>query len=439
MEALSRFFHVEEQGSTVKREILAGITTFMTMAYILIVNPNMLAAAMGKDAIPSLLTATALSAGIATIIMGIYANKPFALAAGMGLNAYFAFTVAPVYGWKVALAAVFVKGLLFILLSITSVRSAVAHSIPNSLKHAIGAGIGIFLTFIGLQHMGFVAPDPNTMLTLGKEALLTPQFLIAVFGLFLASVLITLRVPGALLITIIVNTIIGMATGLIEIPHSLFSLPTLDATFLKLDFHGLLSAGAIGVIFSFFMVDFFDTLGTVAGLSAKAGYITEDGKIPDVDKVLLTDAIGTTLGALLGTSTVTTYIESASGIEEGGRTGLTAVTTGILFLVVGLFIAPIVAVIKDFVTAPILVIVGYFMMSTFFEVDFSDPSEAIPAFLVLVSIPLTYSIADGIGVGFITYTLIKLFTGKYKDIHPLMYILALIFTLYFMYLGGILH
>ncbi|NOZ92655.1 MAG: NCS2 family permease [Dictyoglomi bacterium] len=437
MEAISRFFKVEEHGSTVKREILAGITTFMTMAYILVVNPGMLSAAMGKAAIPSILTATALSAGFATILMGIYANKPFALAAGMGLNAYFAFTVAPQYGWQVALAAVFVEGLIFIVLSLTSVRSAVAHSIPNSLKHAIGAGIGIFLTFIGLQHMGFIAPDQATMVSLGKSALAKPEFLIAVFGLILASVLIKLKVPGALLITIIVNTIIGMVFGLIDIPSKLFSLPTLDYTFLKLDFHGLMNAGALGVIFSFFMVDFFDTLGTVTGLSAKAGYLTEDGKIPDIDKVLLTDAVGTTVGALLGTSTVTTYIESASGIEEGGRTGLTAVTTGILFLLVGLFISPLVAVIKDFVTAPVLVLVGYFMMSTFFEVDFSDPSEAIPAFLVLVTIPFTYSIADGIGVGFITYTLIKLLSGKGKDVHPLMYVLAIIFVLYFMYLGGV--
>jgi AGZA family xanthine/uracil permease-like MFS transporter len=284
--------------------------------------------------------------------------------------------------------------------------------------------------------MGFVAPDKATMVSLGKEALTKPEFLIAVFGLILASVLINLRIPGALLITIIVNTIIGMVFGLIDMPTKLFSMPTLSHTFLKLDFHGLMNAGALGVIFSFFMVDFFDTLGTVTGLSAKAGYLTEDGKIPDIDKVLLTDAIGTTVGALLGTSTVTTYIESASGIEEGGRTGLTAVTTGILFLLVGLFISPIVVVIKDFVTAPVLVLVGYFMMSTFFEVDFSDPSEAIPAFLVLVTIPLTYSIADGIGVGFISYTLIKLLSGKGKDVHPLMYVLAVIFVLYFMYLGG---
>jgi len=436
--AISRFFKLQEHGTTVSREILAGITTFMTMAYILIVNPQMLSAAIGKEAIPSLLTATALSAGLATILMGLYANKPFALAAGMGLNAYFAFTVAPQYGWQVALAAVFVEGLIFILLSITSVRSAVAHAIPFSLKHAIGAGIGIFLTFIGLQHMGFVAADPATMVSLGKGALANPEFLIAVFGLLLAGILITLRVPGALLITIIVNTIIGMIFGLIDIPKHIFSMPTLAHTWLKLDFKGLLNAGALGVIFSFFMVDFFDTLGTVTGLSAKAGYLTEDGKIPDIDKVLLTDAIGTTVGALLGTSTVTTYIESASGIEEGGRTGLTAVTTGILFLLVGLFISPLVLVIKDFVTAPVLVIVGYFMMSTFFEVDFSDPSEAIPAFLVLVTIPLTYSIADGIGVGFITYTLIKLFSGQYKDIHPLMYVLAIIFVAYFMYLGGVI-
>lgn len=437
MDYILKFFEIEEHGTTVRREIIAGITTFMTMAYILIVNPGILSAAIGKEAIPSLVTATALSAGFASILMGIYAKKPFALAAGMGLNAYFAFTVAPQYGWKVALAAVFVEGIIFILLSITSIRSAAIHAIPFSLKHAIGAGIGIFLTLIGLQKMGFVSADPNTMVTLGKNALTSPQFIIALFGLILASVLIKLKIPGALLITIIVNTIIGIATGLIDMPDRLLSLPTLSYTWLQLDFKGLLNAGALGVIFSLFMVDFFDTLGTVTGLSAKAGYLTEDGKIPDLDKILLTDAVGTTFGALLGTSTVTTYIESAAGIEEGGRTGLTAVVTGILFLIIGLFISPIVTVIKDFVTAPALIIVGYFMMSTFFEVNFSDPAEAIPAYLTLVTIPLTYSIADGIGVGFIMYTVIKLLTGKAEDVHPLMYVLAAIFLAYFMYLGGL--
>uniref|UniRef100_UPI002618342C NCS2 family permease n=1 Tax=Thermococcus sp. TaxID=35749 RepID=UPI002618342C len=272
---------------------------------------------------------------------------------------------------------------------------------------------------------------------LNADALLSKQTLLFVFGIFLAGVLIARRVKGALLISILTTSVLGWITGAAPWPEKLFSTPTISYTFMQMDLHGLLSAGALGVVFAFFMVDFFDTLGTVTGLSAKAGFLTRDGRVPDAEKVLLTDAIGTTLGAVLGTSTVTTYIESAAGIEEGGRTGMTALVTGFLFLAIGLFIAPLAGAIPAFATAPALVIVGYYMLSALKEVDFSDHTEALPAFLVLVTIPYTYSIADGIGAGFISYTVLKVFSGRWKEVHPLMYILAGVFVVYFAYLGGL--
>ncbi|AEH24165.1 NCS2 family permease [Pyrococcus yayanosii] len=431
-----KYFEFEKYGTDMKTEILAGVTTFMTMAYILFVNPEILSTAMGPEAREALVAVTALAAGFSTIMMGIYAKKPFALAPGMGLNAYFAFTVAPKFGWQVALAAVFVEGIIFIILSLTKVRSAIIHAIPLSQKYAIGAGIGLFLTLIGLSNVGVITSGP-TILALNAGNLATKPVLLFFFGLFFAAVLIALRIKGALLISILVTSILGWLTGAAPWPEKLFSWPDISYTFLKLDLQGLLNVGAFGAIFAFFMVDFFDTLGTVTGLSAKAGFLTKEGKIPDADKVLLTDAVGTTMGALLGTSTVTTYIESAAGIEEGGRTGMTALVTGFLFLALGLFIGPLAGSIPGFATAPALVIVGYYMLSAIKEVDFTDPTEAIPAFLVLITIPFTYSIADGIGMGFISYTIIKVFSGRWKEVHPLMYILAIIFVLYFAYLGGL--
>jgi AGZA family xanthine/uracil permease-like MFS transporter len=439
-----RYFEFESYGTDMKTEVLAGFTTFMTMAYILFVNPAILSDAMGKEAFKSLVAVTALAAGFATILMGLYAKKPFALAPGMGLNAYFAYSVVlgMGYDWKIALAAVFVEGLIFIALSVTKVRSAIIHAIPLSQKYAVGAGIGLFLTFIGLNDVGLLTAVVNDsgvlqFTGLNASALATKEILLFFFGLFLAAILISLRIKGALLISIITTSVIGWITGAAPWPDHLFSTPDLSYTFMKMDLKGLLNVGALGVIFAFFMVDFFDTLGTVTGLSAKAGFLTEDGKVPDAEKVLLTDAIGTTVGAVLGTSTVTTYIESAAGIEEGGRTGMTALVTGLLFLAIGLFIAPLAGAIPAFATAPALVIVGYYMLSAVREINFTDPTEAIPAFLVLITIPYTYSIADGIGAGFISYTLLKLFSGKGKEIHPLMYALAAIFLAYFAYLGGV--
>ncbi len=413
----------------------------MTMAYILFVNPAILSNAMGKEAIPSLVTATALSAGIATIIMGLYAKKPFALAPGMGLNAYFAYSVClnMGYPWQVALAAVFVEGVIFIVLSVTRFRTAVINAIPISQKYAIGAGIGLFLTLIGLKEAGIIVSSEATLVTLGTQNFVKPEFWLAIFGIFFACALMVRRIPGALLISILTTTALAIALGVTPKPESLFSLPTLDYTFMKLDFQGLLNVGAIGVVFAFFMVDFFDTLGTVTGLSAKAGFLDKDGRIPDSEKILLTDAIGTTLGSILGTSTVTTYIESAAGIEEGGRTGMVALVVGALFILIGLFISPIAKIIPACATAPALIIVGFLMMNVIRNITFDDPTEALPAFFVLATIPFTFSIADGIGVGFISYCILKLVAGKPKDVHPLLWVLAGVFVVYFLYLGGLIR
>ncbi|HDD31659.1 MAG TPA: NCS2 family permease, partial [Thermococcus litoralis] len=359
MGVLEKYFEFEKYRTDMRTEILAGITTFMTMAYILFVNPAILSDAMGKEAFNSLVAVTALAAGISTIIMGIYAKKPFALAPGMGLNAYFAYSVVlgMGYDWRVALAAVFVEGILFIILSVTKVRSAIIHAIPLSQKYAVGAGIGLFLTLIGLNDVGLLTAvvDKSGVLKFtgfNASVLGTKAGLLFLFGLFLAAVLISLRIKGALLISILTTSILGWISGAAPWPEDIFSTPDISYTFLKLDLQGLLNVGAVGVVFAFFMVDFFDTLGTVTGLSAKAGFLTKEGKVPDAEKVLLTDAIGTTFGAILGTSTVTTYIESAAGIEEGGRTGMTALVTGLLFLAIGLFIAPIAQAIPAFATAP---------------------------------------------------------------------------------------
>ncbi len=440
MEWFEKYFRFSEHGTDLRTEAVAGLTTFMTMAYIIFVNPAILSDAIGKEAIPSLVTATAASAGITTIIMGLYARKPFALAPGMGLNAYFAYGVVlgMGYPWQVALAAVFIEGLIFIVLSITQLRTAVINAIPLSQKYAIGAGIGLFLTLIGLKSAGIVVPNEATIIALGTQNMTQPSFWLAIFGVFFAASLMVRRIPGALLISIIVTTILAILVGATSAPEKILEFPTVEHTLFQMDLAGLLNVGAIGVVFAFFMVDFFDTLGTVAGLSAKAGFLREDGSIPDADKVLLTDAIGTTFGAVMGTSTVTTYIESAAGIEEGGRTGFVALVVGVLFLIVGLFVSPIAAIIPAAATAPALIIVGFLMMSVVKEIDFTDLTEAIPAFFVLVTIPYTFSIADGIGAGFISYAVLKVIAGKWKEVHPLLYALAIVFAAYFLYLGDII-
>ncbi len=438
--ALEEFFEFKKYGTNMKTEVLAGLTTFMTMAYILFVNPAILSAAMGKAAIPSIVTATALSSGIATIIMGLYAKKPFALAPGMGLNAYFTYSVClnMGYSWKVALAAVLVEGIIFIALSLTRVRTEVINAIPMSQKFAIGAGIGLFLTLIGLKNAGLIVGSKATLVTMGFSNFTKPEVWLAIFGIFLAAALMVRKIPGALLISILTTTALAITLHVAPMPKSIVSMPTLSYTFMKLDLRGLINVGAFGVVFAFFMVDFFDTVGTVTGLSAKAGFLDEKGRVPDSEKILLTDAIGTTVGAILGTSTVTTYIESAAGIEEGGRTGMVALVVGLLFILIGVFVSPIAEIIPDCATAPALIIVGFLMMSIVKGIDYEDYTEALPAFFVLATIPFTFSISDGIGIGFISYCVLKLVAGKHRDVHPLLWVLAAVFAVYFLYLGGLL-
>ncbi len=445
---LDRFFHIKERGSTIRTEIIAGFTTFMTMAYIIFVNPSILSNT-GMPFAP-LVTTTVLSAALATIIMGLYAKKPYALAPGMGLNAYFTYTVVLTMGytWEVALAAVFIEGLIFIILSVTNIRSLVANSFPKNLKYSIGAGIGLFLSIIGLENAHIVVKDPATLITLGN--ILAPDAMVAIIGLAITIVLFVNRIKGALLWGILSTTAIAVVWSLINshaasvlypagfsLPSSPFSLPASPTPIaMHMDFSGLLAAGAVGVIFAFLMVDFFDTLGTVTGLSAKVGDLDERGNIPkkSLTRMLLTDALGTTFGAMLGTSTVTTYIESASGVEEGGRTGLTSVVVAGLFLT-GLFITPIVGLVPAAATAPALVIVGLFMLSNMANVDFGDYTEFIPAFLTMITMPFTYSISNGIGAGIIAYVLVKLVTKRYKEISVVMYILAVVFGVYFAWIS----
>ncbi len=445
-EKLDSFFKISEHGSTVRTEIIAGFTTFMTMAYIIFVNPAILSQT-GMPFAP-LVTTTVLATAFATIIMGLYAKKPYALAPGMGLNAFFTYTVVLVMGytWQVALAAVFIEGLIFIALSVTKVRTMVANAFPASLKYAIGAGIGLFLAIIGLENAHIVVDNPATLIGLGN--VLAPDVIVALFGLALTIILFVNRIKGALLWGILASTALAVIWSSFDanaasvlypagfvLPSSPISLPASPAPIaLHMDFEGLLSAGAIGVIFAFFMVDFFDTLGTVTGLSAKVGDLDEKGNIPEkpLTRMLLTDALGTTFGALMGTSTVTTYIESAAGVEEGGRTGLTSVVVALLFLI-GLFITPIVGLVPAAATAPALILVGLFMLSNMKHVDFDDYALYIPAFVTLIVMPFTYSISNGIGAGIITYVITMLATRRWKEISALMYILAIIFALYFLW------
>ena len=445
---LERLFHISERRSSVRTEVIAGLTTFMTMAYILFVNP----AILGDAGVPrdGVVAATALSAAIATLMMGLYANAPYALAPGMGLNGYFAYTVVPftaavlaakgvsgVEAWQVALAAVFVEGIIFIILSITKVREAVANSIPPTLKYSIAAGIGLFLTLIGFADAGIIQPSPLAI-AFNIKAFVQPGPLLAILFTLIAGALMALRVPGALLISILTAMIVGWALNISPPPSGIVSWPHFSAA-MKFSLGHLLDLGiaaATAIVFTFFMVDFFDTLGTVTGLSAMAGLMKKDGKIPGIGRMLLTDAVGTTVGAMLGTSTVTTYIESAAGVEEGGRTGLTAVVVGLLFLL-GLVFTPVFTATPAYATAPALIIVGLLMAQAINRIELKDPTEALPAFLTIAGIPFTFSIADGMGLGFISYVFLKAVTGKWKDLNPILVIVALIFLAYFISLPSI--
>ncbi len=447
-----KFFKLRENGTDVRTEVIAGITTFMTMVYILAVNPSILeASGMDRGAI---LTATAVASAIACIAMAFLANKPFALSAGLGLNAYFAYTVCMGMGypWQVALTAVFVEGVIFILLSLTNVREAIFNAIPASLKVAVSVGIGFFITFIGVQNAGLIV-DGSTLVTLfGFNASLTNgtfttagiTVILSMIGVIITAVMLIKGVKGYMLYGILATWVLGIVCQLIGlyvpnpeagfysvIPTAFFSAPaSMAPTMFKLDF-GFVAQHTLDfivVVFAFLFVDIFDTLGTVIGCASKADMLDENGRLDGIKQVLLADAIGTTCGALLGTSTVTTFVESSSGISEGGRTGLTAATTGILFLV-ALFFSPLFLTIPSFATSPALIIVGFLMMQQVTKIDWSDLTEAIPCFCCITMMGFAYSISDGIAFGIISYTVLKLLTGKAKDLNVLLYVLSILFVL----------
>jgi AGZA family xanthine/uracil permease-like MFS transporter len=432
---LEKLFKLRENNTDVKTEILAGITTFMTMAYIIIVNPAILSAA-GLDE-GAVLVATVISAGLSSILMGLYANYPFALASGMGLNAFFAYTVAPKVGWQGALAVVMTSGILFLILTLTKVREAIVNGIPYSLKMAVTTGIGLFIAFLGFQNAGIIAYDAGAnAFVLGQ--LSDPNTLLALFGLVLTSVLVVMKVKGALLWGILGTTAVGMGTGLVAMPTGISSFiaapPSLAPTAFKFidgykELFATVGLGFIPLVFSFGFVDLFDSIGTFVGVASKANMLDENGNLPRAEKALMADAIGTMAGAALGTSTVTTYVESASGVAEGGRTGLTAVVTGLLFIA-SLFLAPLAFMIPGAATAPILIIVGVFMMEPVTKINFGDYLEAIPAFLAIVMMPFAFSIAEGIVWGILAYTGLRLFSGRHKEVSLTMYILSALFIVY---------
>lgn len=454
---MDKFFKLKENGTDMKTELLAGVTTFMTMAYILAVNPNILSAS-GMDP-KAILIATALSAFAGSLLMALLANYPFALAPGLGLNAYFAYTVCGFMGytWKVALFAVFVEGVIFIILSLTSVREAIFDAIPASLKSAVSVGIGLFVAFIGMQDAKLIVNSDSTLVSLqafdGVNAI-TVGAVLAILGVIITAVLMLLKVKGSILIGIIATWILGIICELCGIyvpdpdagmysviPSAFvsFDFTALGETFGKcLDkevFSSLKILDFIVIMFSFLFVDLFDTLGTLIGVSSKADMLDENGKLPRIKGALLSDALATTIGAVFGTSTTTTFVESAAGVTEGGRTGLTALTTAVLFLI-STILSPLFLTIPSFAIAPALIIVGFFMMGSVAKIDFNDASEAIPAFLCIIAMPLAYSISDGIAAGVVSWTVINLFTGKAKEkkISSLMYILTLLFILKYIFL-----
>lgn len=426
-----KFFKLKQNGTNVRTEIIAGITTFLTMAYILAVNPNILSAT-GMDA-HALFTTTAIAAIFGTLVMALWAKLPFALAPGMGLNAFFAFTVVlgMGYTWQFALTAVLIEGIIFILLTMFNIREAIVNAIPKTLKTAISAGIGLFIAFIGLQNAGIIVNNEATLVHLGD--ITSGTALLGLIGLIITSVLIIKKVKGDLLIGIIVTALIGIPMGITHFNGVASLPPSIEPIFFKFDFTQVFSFDMLVVVFTFLFVDIFDTLGTLVGVSSKAGMLDKDGKIPNAKKAFMADALGTTIGAMLGTSTVTTYVESAAGVSEGGRTGLTSLVTALCF-VVALFFAPIFIAIPGAATAPALILVGLFMMTAVKDLDLTEYSESIPAFICILAMPLTYSIAEGITLGLLSYVLINLLSANFKKLTISMYILAILFILKYIFI-----
>ncbi len=452
---MAKFFKLKERGTDVRTEFIAGITTFMTMAYILAVNPSILGAA-GMDT-GAVFTATALASALASICMALFANLPFVLSAGMGLNAYFAYTVVlgMGYSWEVALTAVFVEGIVFILLSLTNVREAIFNAIPGGLKVAVSVGIGLFITFIGLQNAHIVV-DGSTLVGLFsfKGSIQAGTFnsegitvVLALIGILITSFLVIKNVKGNILLGILITWVLGIIcqlTGLYVpapdagfyslIPSGIVSAPaSLAPTLFKMDFSVIGSLNFLVVVFAFLFVDIFDTLGTLIGCATKADMLDKDGKLPGIKGALMADAVGTTVGACFGTSTITTFVESSSGIAEGGRTGLTSIVSGALFLL-ALFFSPIFLAIPSFATAPALVVVGFFMMQQVAKIAWNDMLEAIPAFICIFAMPFMYSISEGIAFGVISYVVLHAAAGKAKKITPLMWVLAVLFILKYIFL-----
>ena len=428
---VERFFKVREKDSTVRTELLAGMTTFIAMAYILFVNPNILAdAGIPKEAA---IASTIWIAALASLAMGIFANYPVALAPGMGLNAFFAYYVCGVLGlhWTVALGAVFFSGVLFLILTVGGIRQAIINAVPRDLKYAISVGIGLFIAFIGLKGTGLIVENSATYVSLGHVT--APTTLLSLFGLLLTAALMARNVHGSILIGIFVTTILAMILGMTPAPKGITdivstSLPHMGETFGQLDLAGAWHYGLISIIFTFTVVELFDNMGTLIGLTTKAKMVRPDGHIENIDKALTTDAVGTMVSAMFGTSTVTSYIESAAGIAAGGRTGLTAVAAGVLFLAALLF-TPLIGLVPAFATAPALILVGALLMSEVGKIDFSDFTNALPVFLTIIMMPLTSSIANGFAFGFISYTVMKLCAGQYKKVSWIMYLVSIAFLI----------
>ena len=428
-----KLFKLKENNTNVKIEVLAGITTFMTMAYIIAANPLILSAAgMDKGAV---VLATCIVSGLITIAMGFIANYPIALAPGMGINAFFAYAICAGMGidWRIGLGFFFIEGIIILIITFTKLRETIINSIPLTLKCAVSVGIGLFLAFIGFENAGFIARHPVTFVTMSQigNPEIYPKIILASIGILVTVVLLVKRVKAAILLGILISTILSFIP-FFRAKGEILSLlqPSLAPTFFQLNIIGALKWSFVTLIFTLLFVDFFDTAGTVIGLAVKAKFIDEKGRIPRIGRVLCADSLGPITAALVGSSTVTSYIESAAGIEVGGRTGLTAVTTGLLFLIAILF-APLVGFISSVAIAPALIIVGIMMMESVVKIDFRDYSEAVPAFMTIASMPFTYSISNGISLGFLSYVLIKLLSGKGKEVSLIMYILAVFFLLFF--------
>lgn len=426
---IQKTFGMDPAKHSIRTEIIAGITTFLTMAYILAVNPSIFGAlaaqGMPTDAV---FTATALAAIVGCLVMSIYAKKPFGLAPGMGLNAFFVFTVCLGMGhsWQMALTAIFLEGILFILLTITNVRKLIVDAIPMNLKRAIGAGIGLYIAFIGLKSAGIIVSSESTSVTLGT--LSDSTSLLAIIGLLLTSVLVILKVRGGMLLGILVTTIIGIPMGVTHFNGLLSTPPSISSIFCQFEWSQIFSWDMVAIVFTFLFIDMFDTIGTVVGVSVKSGMVDEKGNVDGINKVLMADAVATVAGAMFGTSTTTTYIESASGVSEGGRTGLTSFTIAVCFAIALLF-SPLFLAIPGAATGPVLFIVGVMMAAPVKEIDWEDYSEAIPAFVTMLLMPLAYSISDGIMLGMISYVVINALTGKFKKVSVTMWILAVLFVL----------